>query len=199
MTLRTKTLLIVSLVLSTLLMAMFCTSRQSLRARFAEIERQESEETASRTRAVMSAMLEDVDEICRDWAGTHQSATQQAMEGMGINVRGVFTEDGAPVSLLGWNSAEGRQAEFPPALAEYVENNRLWWSMGPGGLRGLVLAPLPAKMGVGKGVLLISAHPAPQGGMLLMGRWLDSDRLMRLTQSSALVLAVDETQVDGAR
>jgi PAS domain S-box-containing protein len=198
MTLRTKTLLIVSLVLSTLLMGMFLTSRQSLRARFSEIERQESEETAGRTRAVISSMLDEVDSVCLEWSQRGQSATQQALESLRINARAEFRGDGEPVSLMAWEPGHAG-AEFPPALLEYINANKLWSAVKPGGSRGLVCVLHDSG---GRGAMLVSVHPISRqgsGGVLLMGRWLDTPKLVGLTQSSAMILPRDEEGADPSR
>jgi PAS domain S-box-containing protein len=199
MTLRTKTLLIVSLVLSTLLMGMFLTSRRSLRARFAEIERQESEETAGRTRAVIGSMLEEVDSVCLEWSQRGQSATQQALESLRINARAELRDAGEPVSLMAWEPGQV-DAAFPPALLEYIDANKLWCAIKPGGSKGLVSVPLPG--GAGHGVMLVSVHQISRPGnegVLLMGRWLDTAKLVRLTQASAMVLPRDEENADPSR
>jgi PAS domain S-box-containing protein len=196
MTLRTKTLLIVGLVLSTLLMAMFYTSRSALRARFAEIERQDAEDTSGRARAVMASMLDEVDAIGREWADNPNPAGPQLSRDM--NVRGVFDALGNPVSLMGWEN--GSRSAFPAGLLEYFKDHGLLATVRPDGARGLVALSDAAG---GTQVMLVSVHPIRDDdsqNLLVVGRWLDAERLARLAQVNAMMVREPaDADVDAAR
>src|SRR4051794_17448989 len=68
MSLRTKTLLIVGLALSTVLGAMFYASRAVTTNRFNELERQDAESAAWRAGAVIASMVDDLNSECRGLA-----------------------------------------------------------------------------------------------------------------------------------
>ncbi len=196
MTLRTKTLLIVGLVLSTLLMGMFYTSRTALRARFAEIERQDAEDSSGRTRAVMASMLDEVDAIGLEWAHNPNPAEVQLSRGM--SARGVFDALGHPMSLMGWDN--GSRTDFPASLLEYVRIHGLPPAAKAGGARGLV--PLADGDG-GVHVMLVSVHPIRDDdgqNLLIVGSWLDPERLARLAQVNAMMVPEPpDADVDAAR
>src|SRR5437773_896107 len=118
--LRTKTLLVIGLVLLVLLSGMFCTSRATLRQRFSEIERDDAEQTAARTRAVLASMLEDLDEVTLQWSQSAQSPTPAALESLRLAAAALFDEHSEPLALMGWDAAAQAPTDFPPALLAYV-------------------------------------------------------------------------------
>ena len=154
MTLRTKTLLIVGLVLSALLTLMFCESRQVLLARFSEVEREDSEAAAQRARMAIGTMLEPVRMTCREWAGRAQPilpSGERELDQAGMSVCAVFGADGEPTSLLSWDPVQHRAREFPKGLLEYIKRSGLVPGRPIIGADGVVVLP--------EGVLLLSVHP----------------------------------------
>src|SRR4051794_30185723 len=107
MALRTKTLLSIVLILSSVLLTMFATSRSVLRSRFADIQRHNAEAESKRAVAVMESMLDEVDAVCRDrassatYAETAMSSDvakvvvgQDVYETYKLDFCGVFTPSG---------------------------------------------------------------------------------------------------------
>src|ERR1043165_7925472 len=100
--LRTKTLLIIGLVLLVLLSGMFCTSRSHLRTRFAAVDRENTEQAAARARAVLAAMVNDVDSLAFEWSQYGHSPTPSALDALQLSAAAILTPQGDPLTLMAW-------------------------------------------------------------------------------------------------
>jgi PAS domain S-box-containing protein len=186
-TLRTKALLIVGLVLLALLLCMFVTSHSALHTRFGEIERDQAEQTSDRACAVLASLLDELDPVCREWAQGGQSPTARSLQSLDMNARAILDRSGRTVSLAGWDQGAQKECEFPAPLLTYLVQHRVPELVGANGFKGVVL--------VDRRAMLVSVHPcgpAEEPAVLVMGRWLDTQRLSRIVSAGTLVLERDD-------
>src|SRR5262245_43347192 len=124
-TLRTKALLIVGLVLLALLLGMFATSHSALHTRFGEIEREQAQQTSDRACAVLASALDDVDGVCREWSQGGQSPTARSLQSLDMSARAILDRSGRAVSLAGWDRDARKECAFPAPLLSYLVQHRV--------------------------------------------------------------------------
>jgi PAS domain S-box-containing protein len=188
--LRTKTLLVIGLVLLVLLSGMYCTSRSALRTRFAEVDRENAAQAASRSRAVLASMLDDVDSLSFEWSQYGHSPTVQALDALQLSAAAIVTPQGGPLVLMGWDEPKDQSCDFPPALLEYINSRHLPAKAGATGIRGLV--QIPGEAGQPPRMVLVSLRARKHDGpddVLIMARWLDPQRLASLADTSMVLRA----------
>src|SRR5262249_4402750 len=142
-------------------------------------------------------MIDEVDAVCSEWAASGQSPTAPSLQSLGMSVRAILERDGRAKSLAAWDGATRSEGQFPAALLAYLRRYRAAGLVGVNGFKGLVNLD---SGGRGR-VRLVSAHlcGAPEEPrVLVMGRWLDLDRLSRIASAGVEVLAREDAGDMGA-
>jgi sensor domain CHASE-containing protein len=202
MTLRRKTLFVVSLTFLVLIAILYVTSQFLLIRSFDELEQQYTRREVERALAIIDADLSELDTMAGDWAGWNDTYAF-IEDGNPQYIESNLIDDGLAMvrlNLIVYVHSSGRvvlgkaidlqkskSAPIPDSLRPYLspETILLDHSDSTSGVNGLIDLP--------EGPLLIVARPiltsqkeGPSRGTLIMGRYLDSAEIERLARVARL-------------
>jgi signal transduction histidine kinase len=195
MTLRKKTVLIISATLVGLLMALYAASRVVLLGSFAELERQEAHRNVERVLSAVTHEVSGVDQACRNaatWDKAYafiQDASPAFIKsevGYGsysdlavrrLNLELYIRSSGRIVFGEGFDLAAQKETPIPEGLSEHLRaGGKLLAEAGASGIVMLAQGP----MFLASRPVLTSAGQGPIHGYLIMGRYLDAAEVKRL-------------------
>jgi len=211
MKLRTKTLLVVGLILLGLVAVLYAVLSRALIDSFAEMEGQRTREHVERVREAFQDELAKLNYTLRDWAewddtyafvenGNREYArsnlTDTSLARLALNVVAYVHASGRLVFATGFDLRAPRRTPLPPGLLPHLRpDGRLGGAESRRGVTGLVALP--------EGLLLVAARPiipteapGPRRGTLVFGRWLDAAGVEALGKRTHL--AVTGYGVDAA-
>jgi PAS domain S-box-containing protein len=196
--LRTKTLLSISVTLMLLLLALTTIAAMFLPPRFAALEAQHVRHDVEHVRVALRDKLDALQITVEDWAAWDESyhfvedgnaayvaanLPDQTFADLQLNLIVYVHRSGRIVFGKTFDLQRQQSAPLLPSLAEQLRPNSplLRHEERSGATSGLLLLP--------EGTLLVATHPiltnadaGPARGTLLMGRWLDAAELSRLAQ-----------------
>jgi diguanylate cyclase (GGDEF)-like protein/PAS domain S-box-containing protein len=210
MTLRNKTLLVLSLTLVSAIAILSLVAQLVLLRGFIGAERLDTERDVERALDILAYDRSTLEGITRDWSEGDDTYAfiQDANDGYiqsnlsddstyvnnRLNVIAYVNSAGQIVFARAYNAVERKQQPLPESLKQRLTDEQTGKLLLPrpvpeGGLTGWLLTP--------EGPLLISAQPilpsnrqGPARGTLIFGRYLDAAAVERLTETSHLALAL---------
>ncbi|MCC7361533.1 MAG: diguanylate cyclase [Anaerolineales bacterium] len=206
MSLRTKTLLAVGITLAGLLALLYFAADEILLAGFTRLEAQDMIQNVRRAEDAVAAELEALDSTATDyaaWDDTYSFAAgdnptyaeanlnSQTFANLGLNIWLIFNDPGELLYGRAFDLERGAFEPVPDAMQPYLS---------PAGPLLVSNSPAPNYTGlllVGKQVLLFAARPiltsdfaGPSLGTLIIGRYLDADKLSTLAEMTHLGLTL---------
>ena len=206
MTLRTKTLLAIGATLIGLLALLYVAADQILLAGFVRLETQNMHQHVQRVEDALAAELANLDSTALDysaWDDTYLFAagnnptyvevnlTTQTIANLGLNVLVVFDQSGEQLYGQVFDLEQATFGPLPAAMAPYLSpaSRPLQFDPESQSRTGLLLVGEQVLLFVSRPILT-SAYAGPSQGALLMGRYLDADKLAGLAQITHLNLAL---------
>jgi len=206
LTLRRKTVLIVSLTVLVLVGIVFAFSQTVLMGGFVFMEERDTETNVNRTLSALQEELGKLAIIANDWAtwdDTYrfmQDLNREYIEAnlsnstfaiLGLNVMLFVDHSGQVGYAKGFDLKAGQETSLPVSLLEHIEANSplVYHPSEESSLSGVILLP--------EGPLLIASEPiltsdgeGPIRGALVFGRYLDADRINRLSEMTKLPITM---------
>ena len=206
MTLRTKTLSIISLTVIGLLVVLYITSTTIVMGGFARVEEQDTRQNVQR---VLDAYADEVAKLnitAGDWAtwdatyafiedGNQEYIDENVSEAttarLGLNVLAYIHSSGRVVISKGFDSATGKGTPLPESFQAHLVPSDLLLQHPDlkTAVTGVVLLP--------EGPLLVAARPiltsngdGPSRGTLIMGHYLDASLLKQLAKRTHVDLSM---------
>ena len=200
MSLRKKTLLILSMITITLLAILFTTSWVLIRDNYQRLERNEVQEQLSRAMSAISDNLDNIDARLIDWAtwdDTYrfiQDGNQDyidlnlfdsALENLKIDLVMYVNLAGAVV----FSKTVNGLGEFAPSIltslsSRLSDQKLLMQSQGDTtGIKGVLVLP-EAPLLIASEPILNSLGEGPVRGSLIMARYMDQNEILSLSESS---------------
>jgi PAS domain S-box-containing protein len=206
MTLRTKTLLFAGLALLVLLAALYFVSAFIMLRGFEALEMRDTRENLSRARDALSAKLEKLTYIARDWAewdDTYEfiedgnekyiksNLNYETIARLGLNLVLYVHRSGKLVFSLGLDLKKTSPVSIPKTITEHLTFDDLLLQPAQTGksLTGLLLLP-EGPMLITSRAVLTSESTGPVRGTLIFGQYLDESIIQELTSQTHLALAV---------
>jgi len=213
MSLRRKTLLIISVTLVGLIVTLYAASRVVLLGSFAELEERDTRRNVERVLSSLEDDRSSLDRGCRNSAAWDQAYAfiQNGNPGFvkseigygalsdavarDVNLELYIRSSGQIVFGEGFDLALQKETPLPEGLSEHLHaGNRL---LAQSGSSGIVLLP-KGPMLVASRPVLTTAGQGPVHGFLIRGRYLDAAEIKRLgdkTHLSVTLLYLDDSRV----
>ncbi|HAJ58516.1 MAG TPA: hypothetical protein DCP31_04010, partial [Cyanobacteria bacterium UBA8543] len=206
MTLRQKTLLIISLTLLSLLMALYVSLSTIWLNGFAKIESQLIHSNVERVTDALANDLIELNSTARDWAGWddtyifvkdgNQNYIQtnlgdSAIANLRLNVMLFINKAGRIIYGKGLDLQQKVAVPVPDSLRQYLATNPrlLQHQVADSSYTGMVMLP--------EGPLLVASQPVVNSdrtssiaGTLILGHFLNADQVKRFSQLTHLAIAV---------
>jgi signal transduction histidine kinase len=201
MTLRKKTLLIISVTLAGLIATLYAVSRVVLLGSFAELEEREAQRNVERVLSAVADDVSGVDQECHNaatWDDAYafiQNANPDFVKsGIGsgnsgdlatrqVNVEVYIRSSGQILLGEGFDLAAQKETPMPEGLRNHLRaGSRL---LAEGGVSGIVSLP-QGPMLVASRPVLTTAGKGPIRGSLIVGRYLDAAAVKRLGERTHL-------------
>ena len=213
MTLRWKTYLLVGVTLLAAVIVVYAVSQTVFMRGFANVERAQMQDQVQRAKAAISQNQAELDAAVYSYAswddtiGFIESGDQAYIdnnlpEGFYIGFEanlGVFVKnDGTIVYGQGYDQDKGQLTSLPVGLGKYLtpDSPLVRHSSTDSKLSGILMLP--------EGPLLFSSRPiltstdaGPVRGAVLIGRWLDADRVAGLSAQTLLSLSLVPVDATG--
>jgi PAS domain S-box-containing protein len=206
LTVRQKTVLIVSLTLLLLVSIVFAVSQTVVMGSYADLEQQDTEVNVNRA---LSALREELDMLAimaNDWAtwdDTYrfmQDLNQEYIEtnlvnttfsGLGLNVIFFVDPSGQVVYAKGFDLKAGQETSLPVSLLEHIaaDSPLVYHSNEESSLSGVIVLP-EGPMLTASEPILTSEGEGPIRGALVFGRYLDSDGISKLAKVTGLPITM---------
>jgi len=210
MTLRTKIILVISLLSALSIVALFLVQNIILTTRFARLER---ENTEANTARAMSAVTEDISSVSTmvgDWAPwddtyifvqdnntdyVANNLTDQTVANLGMNLILFVNNAGDLVHGKALDLESGTEVPLPSSVSEILSPGTplLQMSDERSSVSGILSLP-EGPLAVAAQPILTSLQEGPIQGTLIMGRYLDVAEVQRLAQLTHLSVSVYSLQ-----
>ncbi len=214
MTLRKKTIAIISITLAGLLLILFAVSQGIMLNSFSEMEVEDTSKNVERAQSALSDDISNLNAIVGDWAPwddtyafvddvnnsyIENNLNDYTLANLRVNLILFVNPSGQIVFGKAMDLQNGQEVPVPEGLnGSLAESNLLTYHAdAESQVSGLLLLP--------EGPMLIASHPilpsqreGPIRGALIMGRSLDPAEIGRLAETTQLSLAVqrlDESQM----
>ncbi len=216
MSLRNKTLLIITVTITMLFIILYITSQAILLGRFIELEQQDMQDDMIRVAAAIAHEGDELGTLVKEWA--HDDANDAFLQGenlavsyireslndttfttLDINLMVLTDSTGGVVFRKAVSLDDGTPIPFPDSLEQHIVEERLLLAQPTRSNSVTTILLLP------EGPLLLAASPtltsSPAGqaqGTLFFGRFLDAHRLQHLdgaTNRSIEVLPLDNSRI----
>jgi len=211
---RFKSLIIISATILVLMIALNYYSRVILMDSFKDLERDDLRQDVERILNLLSDDVASIDTLNHDWAAwddtyrfiedgnpayVESNLMNQTFAGVNINVMLFLNAAGETIISKGLDIESMREIPVPAELVDYALAN--WDIFGTPDpedhISGVVLIP--------QGAVMISAHQildseaqGPVRGRLIMGRYLDTTEIDRLSQLARLPITIRTLDEPGA-
>ncbi|MDF9407004.1 PAS domain S-box protein [Pelotomaculum isophthalicicum JI] len=206
MTLRKKTIIIFGITLICLIIILFIISKCILSASFANLEKQSITVNVERAR---DALLNNIDTLNRqagDWAQWNDTyefvndlneeyikmnLTNNTFIALKLNLILYINSSGRIVYGKGFDLENENETPVPDSLVDHLNNYDFLFNNKnqKDGAAGIILLP-EGPMLIASWPILTSERSGPARGVLIMGRYLDSSEINRLSETAHLSLAV---------
>lgn len=180
MNLRLTTLMIVAVTFAGLLLVLTVTTREVLTSHFESMEQQSVRLSLARAQRLVEGEYGELERISQEWAARGEDVfwppDPDHFSDLNIDlaVQGGLSGEVQQVWLGSADEAVSLPVDLLESITGSMETERAEPEHGIVSLEG---APL-----------LLVVQPLPQGGELLLGRWLDSEQIQRLSASLQLPL-----------
>jgi len=193
-TLRSKTLLIIGLVMTGLLSMVFVASRALMDPHFDDLERRDAEDAMHRALGMIDYQTRQLDRTCVDWAswddtyafaadGNAEYAlanlSDETFQNLDLNIRAIYDAGLTPVSAAAYDLIGQRQVPFPALLHQKFGDGLLARALAGEPMRGILVLPEGSLMLAARPIL-DSAHGGPAHGVFVFGRYLDAVELANI-------------------
>jgi len=206
MTLRSKTILIVTAALVSLLALLYISSRAVLLRSFAELERDVARRDVQRALNALEDRIQELDTIAYDWASwddTYQfmqdrdpgyvisNLLDDTLVALSLNALLLVAPSGEVVFGKAMDLREEEETILPHSLLDHLTADGLLSPAGEPGshTRGLLQLPEGAML-VSSRPILTSEDEGPSRGWLIMAQYLDSTEVQRLAQMTDSALTI---------
>lgn len=199
LTIRTKTILILGLTLTCLLIGLYLIATRILMGGFSEVEETDATRNVERVRDAVESDISELDRINRDWASwddtyafmvdrnqafvTSNLDTPTTWSNNRLNLMIFVNGAGEIIYKNAFDLQEASMLPVSENISRLVTENGDTLLTDPGaesGIKGLILLP--------EGPMLISSQPiltsegqGPSRGSLIWGRFLDADEIARIS------------------
>jgi len=204
LTLRWKTYLLVGVTLLAAVLAVYVVSHTVFLRGFTSVEHAQMQDQVKRAQAAVAQNLAELDADCFSYASWDDTVAflrtgdQSYIEnnlpdsfytGYKANLAVFVKTDGTIVYGKGYDLQKGRLTAMPAGLATYLTADGLLvhFSSVAGKTSGILMLP--------EGPMLVTSQPVltsdgtgPAQGAVLLGRWLDADRVAGLAAQTLLTL-----------
>jgi PAS domain S-box-containing protein len=211
MTLRRKTLAIISVVTVGLIAVLHVISQVIVTGSFIDLERQYARQNVERVASVLSNEVSALDTMVSDWAAwddtyafiedanedyIRSNLVDETFTGFRINLMLFIDSSGRVVFGKAFDLHEEEEVAVPPGLYEHLSEDSplLRHPNTASSVTGFVLLP-EGPLLVASRPILTSEEEGPIRGTLIMGRYLDDaeiDRLAETTRSSLAIYRFDD-------
>jgi PAS domain S-box-containing protein len=206
MSLRKKTLALVSLAIFAQMTILYLTLRVLLLDSFAHVEEQATRQDVQRALSAISQQVDDLDTTVYDWAawddtydfmGDHDpqyemsNLLDETFVGLRLNLILLVSPSGQTIFGKAFDTHLEEEVSVPDSVLDNLTETGL---LRPGeeissGVKGLLVLP--------EGPLLVASRPVltsedggPMRGWFIMGRYLDSEQLQHMERTTHLSLSV---------
>jgi len=214
MTLRKKTLIIISATVVSLLLVLYAASRTILLDGFAELEEQHTRQNVERARSALLDELSVLDTMVFDWAAWDDTYTfikdaneeyiesnlvDETFTSPRLNFMLFINSAGQTVFSKGFDLYNEEEMPVPESLQKHLADDALILRHPDteSSLTGIVLLP-EGPMLVASRPILTSEEEGSVRGTLIMGHYLDSaeiERLAEITHLSLTLRRFDDAQM----
>ena len=207
MTLRRKTLVIIGVTLFCLIMVLYFTSKVILLSSFTELEKQNTRLNVERATDAIFYNLSTLNSTVGDWATwddtyafiedandnyIRSNLLDETFPGIGINLILYINSAGRIVFEKNFDLQNNTEITVPDSIREHLTANSLILSHQneKSSVSGIVQLP-EGPMLIASRPILTSEGKGPIRGTLIMGRYLDSEKIQRLAETTHLSLSVE--------
>lgn len=205
MTIRKKTLLIIGATFVGLVVILYFVSQNILLNSFARLEEKTTQENIERVVSALENNISFIDATADDWATwddtyafiqdknqdyINSNLVDGTFVNLGLNFMLYIDAAGKVVYAKAVDLAKEKEVAFPAGLMEHVKLNPvLWRHPNPqSSLAGIVLLPDSSVL-LASRPIITSEGEGPMRGALIMGRYLDSSEIERLSETTLLSIA----------
>jgi two-component sensor histidine kinase len=208
MTLRKKTLIIISATIIGLIIVLFATSHSILLASFADLEEQNTHRNAER---IHDALLYDIDNLkryCYDWSSwddtyefiddkneeyIESNLVDNTFPRLQINLLMYFNSTGDMVIAKAYDLQNEEEMPLPEGLLEYLSTNEMLTTHRyvTSKIGGIILLP-EGPMLIASTPIITSEAEGPINGTVIMGRFLNSAVIENLASITHLSLTMHQ-------
>lgn len=206
MTLRKKTLIIISITFLGLITALYFIAQNFLFDNLLKVEANNTHQNVNRVLNALSSELSFMESMTADWAAWDdtyafiEDANEEYIESnlvdstfTGLNINLMLFADSAGETVIGKavDLATEEEVPIPPGLLEHLASNDLllFHPDTESSITGLIITP-EGPMLVASRPILTSEDEGPIRGTLLMGRYLDISKIEQLAEETRLSIAV---------
>lgn len=212
MTLRKKTLLVTSITLLGLIAVSYVVSSTILLHSFADLEQQNTTRNVSRALEALNDSISNLNKIVGDWAFWDDmyafvedvnpefikaNFTGSTFSELQLNLIAVVNSSRGMVFSKAFDLTGEQEVPFPSSMLQHLSSNALLLQHPDDQSSHTGLIQLP------EGVMLVASRPiltsegeGPVRGALIMGRYLDSDQINHLAETTHLNLTFYGTEND---
>jgi PAS domain S-box-containing protein len=204
MTLRNKTLLIISATTITLILALYISSNIILLSGFSKIEEKDARQNIRRVHSALSSDVSNLRHFVRDWASWNSTydfmedgnreyikanLTDEMFPNPRINFILYFDLEGQIKFSKGFDLAKKVETPIPQDLQEYIaDNNRLINHIDTDShFEGIIILQ-DGPMVIASCPILTGENKGPIRGTLIMGRYFNRTEVQRLASTTYLPL-----------
>lgn len=216
MSLRKKTLALVSLAIIAQMTVLYLTSRVLLLNSFARLEEEATRRDVQRALSAISQQLDELDTTVYDWAawdGTYEFMGDQDPEyemsnlldetfvGLRLNLILLVSPSGQTVFGKAFDTHFEEETPIPDSILDHLTETGLLRAgeETSSGVKGFLVLPEGAMIAASRPILT-SEDEGPMRGWFVMGRYLDSEeveRIGRMTHLSLIMQPSDDPNLPG--
>ncbi|MBS7655816.1 HAMP domain-containing protein [Candidatus Bathyarchaeota archaeon] len=213
MKLRTKIMLIMSLTTLALIIILYGFAQVAMVRTAVKIEEDDTRQNVRRALNAFSDELEKMLSMTRDYASwddtyafmidrnekyVKTNLVDETFLNLRLNLMLFVNTDGQIVFQRGFDLRKGCETQIPPSMLEHINPNSplLHHSNERNAVAGILILP-EGPLIVTSAPILTSRYTGPIRGTLIMGRYLNSDEVSRLSQTTHLLINI--FQVDDSK
>lgn len=206
MTLRKKTIIIIGVTLASLILILYAVSRVILLDSFTELEEQSTRRNVERILSALSNDLSILNHLTGDWAGwddtyafiedandnyIKSNLVDETFTELKLNIMLFINSSGQIIFGKGFDLKNRKEIPVPKSLQEHISANSLLVCHPDtkSSITGIILLP-EGPMLVASRPILTSEEKGPIRGALIMGRYLDSEKIKHLAEKTHLSLTM---------
>ncbi|MCL5934924.1 MAG: hypothetical protein M1543_00225 [Firmicutes bacterium] len=205
MTLRIKTLVVIGVTFTCLIVILYAASKIILLGSFTELENQNTRQNVERVLSAVAYNLSNLNSEVADWAGWDETCgfiedandkyvksnlPDKTYAELRINLILFINPAGRIVFSRGYDPDVDKEIPVPNALQEYLSAHALLWRHPDTdtSVTGIVLFP-EGPMLIASRPILTSERKGPVRGAMIMGRYIKSGQISRLSEITHLSLS----------